>query len=639
MKSPLLMPLRGTAANWKTDNPGPILHPQRKYRRICFSRASPKIELARLNRTTSLSTPWRLAAVFLLIATIMSSAHTPEDTNFNTFFQDHLEERLRQSPVYASNLGDHRYDDQIDDISSAAREKQLNGLRQTLQKLESEFDYAELSRPSQIDFEIFKQDLEEELWLTENIRELENDPRSYNEYLSGCVYRLLSQSSLPLENNISNAIARIRQLPRIIDEAQRTLKSPPLPVLETGIKQNLGVISFYEKGIYAMIGDSAQRAALKEAAQPLLIKLAQHQEFLEGELRVRASQNWRLGKEKFARKMQLALKADTTADEVLAQAEQEFSRVTNEMHVVARQLWSKYFPGVSLPVDDEQGRRETIAQVLATIGKEHGKPEDLLRDARSTVEKLRTFITENDILRLPEPDRCELSEMPEFRRGNSLAYIQPAPPFDPTNKTIYAISPPPADWSEARVESFLQEYNRHMLQILTIHEAYPGHYVQLEYHNREDSPIRRVLRSGVFIEGWAVYTEQMMLDQGYGEGDLALRLTQLKFYLRAVANAILDHRMHCTTMSDEEALDLLMTRSFQAEGEARLKIIRSKQSTIQLSTYFVGRMALYQLRREIQRELGDAFDLGRYHEAVMDHGSLPVKYLGELVRARLKEPR
>ncbi|NIP95051.1 MAG: DUF885 domain-containing protein, partial [Akkermansiaceae bacterium] len=339
------------------------------------------------------------------------------------------------------------------------------------------------------------------------------------------------------------------------------------------------------------------------------------------------------------RKLRFELNADTTADQVLAEAETEFSRVTNEMYVIARQLWSRCLPGPPLPVDDPGGRNQTIARVLGVIGKEHGKPEDLERDARGTVDKLKSFISEKDILRLPDPDRCEIIEMPEFKRGNSLAYIQSAPPLDPENKTIYAISPPPADWSAERVESFLQEYNRHMLQILTIHEAYPGHYVQLEYANREESPVRRIFRSGVFVEGWAVYTEQMMLDQGYGEGDLALRLTQLKFYLRAVANAILDHRMHCTTMSDEEALDLLMNRAFQAEGEARLKIIRAKQTSVQLSTYFVGRMALYRLRRDVQGELGDRFELGRYHEAVLDFGSVPVKYLPELVRARLQEPR
>jgi uncharacterized protein (DUF885 family) len=178
-----------------------------------------------------------------------------------------------------------------------------------------------------------------------------------------------------------------------------------------------------------------------------------------------------------------------------------------------------------------------------------------------------------------------------------------------------------------------------MLQILTIHEAYPGHYVQLEYSNRHPSLIRRALYSGVFAEGWAVYTEQMLLDQGYGKGDLALRLNQLKWYLRSVANAILDHKMHCTAMTDEEALAFLTRRAFQSEGEALGKIIRAKQSSCQLSTYFVGRTAFYRLRQQVQREQGDRFDLGRFHEAVLDHGTLPVKYLPELVRERLKRPR
>jgi uncharacterized protein (DUF885 family) len=160
--------------------------------------------------------------------------------------------------------------------------------------------------------------------------------------------------------------------------------------------------------------------------------------------------------------------------------------------------------------------------------------------------------------------------------------------------------------------------------------------VQLEYANRHPSLIRRVFGSGVYIEGWAVYTEQMMLDQGYGDGDLALRLTQLKFYLRAVGNAILDHHMHCGQMTDDEALDLLVRRAFQSEGEARLKVIRAKQSSCQLSTYFVGRMSMVRLREQLQHELGDAFHLDRYHQAVLEQGSVPVKYLPELVRQALR---
>ncbi len=248
--------------------------------------------------------------------------------------------------------------------------------------------------------------------------------------------------------------------------------------------------------------------------------------------------------------------------------------------------------------------------------------------------RVKKFIADHDIVRLPEPDRCEVIEMPEFQRGFSVAYLNPAPALDPNAASHYAVSPPPRDWDERRVESYLEEYNRHMLQILTIHEGYPGHYVQLEYGNRCPSLIRRVLYSGVFAEGWAVYTEQMMLDQGYGNGDLALRLCQLKFYLRTVINAILDHRMHCDGMTDERAKALLVDRGFQSEGEALGKIQRAKLSSCQLSTYFVGRMAFYRLRQAIEREQGAAFNLGRYHEAVLSHGTLPVKYLPELMRTK-----
>jgi hypothetical protein len=309
------------------------------------------------------------------------------------------------------------------------------------------------------------------------------------------------------------------------------------------------------------------------------------------------------------------------------------------MCVIARQIWHKTYPGKSLPADDEKGRRDTIRLVLAELGKDHGSPESQVADARATIAELKKFIKDKDILRLPDPDRCDIIEMPEFQRGNSTAYLNPAPPLDPKAKSFYAVSPPPKDWDAGRVASFFEEYNRSMLKVLSIHEGYPGHYVQLEYSNRHPSLIRRVLQSGAFAEGWAVYTEQMMLDQGFGDGDLSLRLHQLKFYLRTVVNSILDHNMHCSDMTDEQAMKLLVEGGFQSEGEAVAKVVRAKQSSVQLSTYFVGRTAFYRLRQQIEREMGDQFDLGRFHEAVLDHGTLPVKYLPELVRERLKKER
>ncbi len=328
--------------------------------------------------------------------------------------------------------------------------------------------------------------------------------------------------------------------------------------------------------------------------------------------------------------------AGITAEQNLADAQAEFTRVYDALYLVARQLWPSCFLKQNFPPDDAAGRREVIAKVIGQVNLDHGDATNLVADARATVESIKIFIRQHNYLELPEPDRCAVVEMPEFRRGNSLAYLDNAPPLDPQAASFYAVSPPPADWTPQQSESFLEEYNRHMLKILTIHEAYPGHYVQLEYANRQPSLIRRVLQSGPYIEGWAVYGEVTMLNEGFGDGDLRLRLMQLKFYLRAVANSILDYQMHCTEMTDTEAMKFLTEDAFQSEGEAKLKVIRAKQSSVQLSTYFVGRMAHYRLHQALERELGADFNLGRYHEAVLVQGSVPVKYLPELVRHHLK---
>lgn len=561
------------------------------------------------------------------------------DDQLEAFFRAHLEESFRLRPLEATLLGDHRFDSLLDDLSPAARAGWTAHARRQLAALPQQVPYDSLSDDGKVSYGILRDELARSIWLAENTRPFEEDPRVYGAYISDSVYSLLTQSTLPKETNISNAVARMALIPRVVEAAKSTLTTPPPSVLETAVLQNRGAIRFYEQELFTLVGDTPQLAALKQAAAPVVEALRRHQRFLEEELRPKATGEWRLGKEKFARKIELVLDAGMSADRILADAEAELLRVRSEMYVVARQLWSKYFPQLPLPPDDPAGRSLTVSQVVRKVAEDHGPPEMLIADARATTGRIKEFIREHDILRLPEPDRCLILEMPEFRRGNSAAYLDPALPLDAQGASTYAVSPPPADWSAARIRSFLEEYNRHMLQILTIHEAYPGHYVQLEYSNRSKSLIRRTLASGVFTEGWAVYTEQMMLDQGYGAGDLPLRLNQLKFYLRTVANAVLDHKMHCSALTDEQALRFLMDDAYQSEGEARLKIIRAKQSSTQLSTYFVGRMAMYRLRQQTQRELGDQFDLGRYHEAVLDHGSVPVKFLPDLVRARLTRPR
>jgi uncharacterized protein (DUF885 family) len=578
-----------------------------------------------------------------MLAPLAACAQTEKPMNadkaLEAFFKQYLEEDFKLSPMRATRLGDHRFDAQLDDVSSKALARRTDLARRTLDQLPKKVAYDKLSRDGQVDFEILRDSLTLDLWLDEIERPWENDPRIYTGLATDCAYALLTQSTQPRETNIRNAIARIKLVPALLRNGRENLKRPPKVRTETAIQQNKGAIAFYETELLKLIGDSPQRGELEAVAKDAAAALRQQQGYLEEQLLPLSTSDWRIGKERFAKKLEMVLDAGVTADEVLAEAESAFEQVTRDMLFCARQLWSEYFPKEPLPPDDEAGRRQTIERVVTQIGRDHGTPQTLVKDARETVAQLKEFMTARDILRLPEPDACRIIEMPEFQRGNSVAFLEPAPPLDPMAASIYAISPPPSSWTVDRIDSFLGEYNHQMLKVLTIHEAYPGHYVQLDYANRNPSLIRKVLGSGVYAEGWANYTEQMMLDQGYGDGNLALRLMQLKFFLRSVGNAILDHKMHCTQMSDDEAFAFLTQQAFQGDGEARLKVIRAKHGSCQLSTYFVGRGAFMRLRRTVQRELGDQFNLGRYHEAVLSPGTVPVKYLPELTRARLKQPR
>ncbi len=580
-----------------------------------------------------------LPLLAVLAAAPPPRADEAEDSRLTTFFKAFLDAEFRERPLEATRLGDHRFDDQLDDLSATSQAAWLARYRKALADLPTAVDRKKLSKSGQVDFDILKDYLTRLVWESEHNNRYETDPRVYTDYIGDSIYLLLTQSTLPRDRNLANALKRMTHIPKIIAAARVNLKNPPAVYVDTALRQNRGSITLFKSELVKMAGDSPLREKIEAEAARIVPVLEDYQKFLEDDLLPRARGDWRVGKEHFARKLELELDAGLSADQVLADAEAEFTRVEGEMVVVARQLWSTAYPGAPLPPDDEAGRRQLVTEVLAHFNREHGKAEDLVRDARQTVPAIKAFIKANDILRLPEPDRCQVIEMPEFQRGNSVAFLNQAPPLDREAASVYAIGPPPSDWDARRVNSFLEEYNTRMIQMLTIHEAYPGHYVQLEYSNRHPSLIRRVLSSGVFAEGWAVYTEQMMLDQGYGKGDLVLRLNQLKWYLRAVANAILDSRMHCTGMTDEQALAFLTERAFQSEGEAVGKIIRAKQSSCQLSTYFVGRMAFYRLRQQVQREQGDKFELGRFHEAVLDHGTLPVKYLPDLVRERLKQPR
>jgi uncharacterized protein (DUF885 family) len=400
--------------------------------------------------------PLLAIAAATFVAPLLSAADSP----LETFFRRHLDERFALHPLEATQLGDHRFDDKLDDLSPAALARSLAHLKAARAKLPQAIDRAQLSPDERINFDLFVHELDAAIWLHEHTQPYATNPRIYTDYIGDSVFLLLAQSRLPKETNLANALARMRLIPAIVAAAKQNLTNPPRVVLETALRQNQGSIGFYERDLFELAGATPQLAALQAEAARVVPVLKDYQQWLEQTLLPRATGEWRLGPQKFAQKLDYTLNAGLSADAVLRAAESEFTRVHQELYVISRQLWSRYFPTAALPVADEAGRRTTIARVIAAVAKEHGKPEELVADARATVERIKTFIREKDILRLPEPDRCQVIEMPEFQRGNSLAYMNGAPPLDPDAPSFYAISPPAKDWAPKRTQSLLEEYNR-----------------------------------------------------------------------------------------------------------------------------------------------------------------------------------
>ncbi len=275
---------------------------------------------------------------------------------------------------------------------------------------------------------------------------------------------------------------------------------------------------------------------------------------------------------------------------------------------LARELWPAWRSGEPMPTAASEGSgdgadQRTVRLVLDSIAARHPAADALLDACRAELDGIEAFVRERDLVPLPD-EPLDIRWTPVFLRSFGGAMLIAPGPLDRGQRSFFAITPPPPEWSPERVESFLREENERQLRLLTIHEGVPGHYLQLAYSNRCPSLVRAVFGNGVFIEGWAVYVTQVMMDLGYGADDPALMLVHWKFYLRAVINAIIDARIHAFGMTEEEAVRLMVEGGFQEEAEARNKYDRARLTSGQLSTYFVGSVAWWDI--ELERRRRDA---------------------------------
>ena len=567
-----------------------------------------------------------------------AAATTQADAAFAALSKRYLDEGLALSPVAATQIGDHRHDAQLDDLSEAGRRKTLDWSKAMLAEL-GRIDAGALSRENQVDALILRNALEGAIWDLETFQSWAWDPQVYSGLAGGAIYNLMAREFAPLPQRLKSATARMEKIPALLAQARANLDPARVPRThaETVAKQNKGVLSLIDTFITPNLAQlqGEERARLQAAIATLRKAVDEHQAWLDGTLVPNAKGEFRIGAALYDQKLKFSLNSSLTRADIKQRAQAELERVRAQMYQVAQTVL-KDRPGApalpDAPTPDQQQAAIEAALELAYADKP--RRDEVVDFAKYTLDVATKFTRAKDLVTVPD-DPVKIILMPEFQRGFSVAYCDSPGPLDKGLDTYYAISPIPEDWTETQVDSFLREYNKRMIHVLTIHEAMPGHYLEGVHSAKFPSTLRAVLRSGVFAEGWAVYTERVMADAGYLDSDPLFRLMQLKFYARAVANAILDQGLHVENWTKQQAMDLMVKQTFQQEREAEGKWVRAQLSSGQLATYFVGAQEHFDTRKAWEARLGDRFDLKQYHDKVLSYGAPPVRFARQLM---LDEP-
>ena len=569
-----------------------------------------------------------IAAAAALALSIPNTFATSQDDAFQKAAHDYIEQYLQANPEDATELGDHRFDGELTDYSAEARAKDLGTQKEFRDKLNA-IDGSHLTGANSIDFRILKENIDYEIFRAEELKEPEWNPLVYMQSLANSLYLLVARDFAPAEKRIPSLRQRLERIPRVIAQAKANLQHPPRVHTETAIEQTQGAINLVHEGLAPLLDAAPQK---KKELAPLQEKtadaLGDYQKWLQNDLLPRSDGNFRLGVEKYRKKLHFALASDLSMEEIMKRAQADLKQTQTAIYETALPLYKKYFPKAdsATPLD----KHKVTAAVLDKLAEQHPDDATVVGYAKEVVTEATNFVRSHNLVTIPDTP-LDVIAMPEFKRGVAIAYCDSPGPLDKTGKTFFAVAPTPKDWSKERKQSFFREYNNYQIRDLTVHEAMPGHYLQLAHANEFRAPtlVRAIFRSGPFIEGWAVYTEQMMAEQGYGGPEV--KMQQLKMRLRAIANAILDQSIHAGNMSEKEALDLMMKDTFQQEGEAVAKWKRARLTSAQLSTYFVGGTEHLDLRAAAQKKLGDQFNLKKYNDQVISYGNPPVKYVRELM--------
>ncbi|WP_110457669.1 DUF885 domain-containing protein [Shewanella algidipiscicola] len=551
---------------------------------------------------------------------------------FEQYSQQFIDAFWQESPTWALYSGYHKYDAQLKVPNAANRALSLQFIDQQLEQLQ-QFEPQSLSANQLIDYRLIENLLLRDKWEIETFKSWQWDPSAYN--VAGGFAQIINEDFAPLDERLRSFLGRMENVPAYYVAARANINNPTLEHTQLAVMQNEGAFAVFSDELL----DTVKSSGLSESEKALFVSrfnaatnaINEHIQWLkslESQLEKEGARSFRIGEALYEQKFAFDIQSGMTAKALYEKALADKDRVQAEMAKLTTQLWSTYFT-TPMPSDSTVATRQLIDKLSA----KHVKREDFVNEVRAQIPQLVKFVNDKQLVTLDPNKPLVVRETPEYMRGFAGASISAPGPYEKSSNTYYNVTPLD-DMSDESAESYLREYNHWILQVLNIHEAIPGHYTQLVYSNESPSLVKSLFGNGAMVEGWAVYTERMMLEEGYGNFEPEMWLMYYKWNLRVIANTILDYAIQVKGMTEAEALALMTQEAFQQEAEAQGKWRRATLSQVQLTSYYAGYREIYDFREELKQVEGDKFDLKSFHETFLSYGSAPVKYIRQLMLAQ-----
>jgi uncharacterized protein (DUF885 family) len=536
---------------------------------------------------------------------------------FNQIATEYLKGYYSFNPSAATAAGLHEYDSQLETRSREAVAREVRRLRDAVSLL-TRINPSGLPEETRYDYLVLMSHARGQLLDLQDIRAWQRDPNIYNRLVSESVDNILKRNYAPIEQRLNSVLQREREIARLLGEARANLDAPPRIYTETALRQVRGSIDYFSQVVPQMIEragggrmSAARKAEFETVNNGVIVALRSFVEWLERDLLPRSTGSYAIGAENYRRKLLYDEMVETPIAQLIADGERELRRTQEEMRVLAEEV----APG------------KGVQAALRSLGREHPSADGLVGDTRSELDRIRAFVRTNNILTPPGKENLTVEETPEYARSTSFASMDAPGAFERgANEAYYYVTPPDSQWDETRKEEHLSFYNRYALPVISIHEVYPGHYYQYLALRRQSSRVRVAFPSASFVEGWAHYCEQMMLDEGFGGNNPKLKLAQLSMALLRLCRYLVGLRLHTDGMTYEQGVDFFMREGYQERVNAEREARRGTLDPTYL-VYTLGKMQILKLREDYHERMGDAFNLNVFHDRLLSYGMPPLKII------------